>query len=68
MPEAEAFQDFLFDKVIPSILNTGSFTLQKKVIPDTSFIKSFYDENNISDFYKLNVVYLGVIGLYDGGF
>jgi prophage antirepressor-like protein len=23
MQEAEAFQDFLFDKVIPSILNTG---------------------------------------------
>jgi hypothetical protein len=67
MTEAEAFQDYLFEVILPSILNTGSFSLIKKVILDTSFVKSFYDDNSISDFFKLNVVYLGVIGMFDGG-
>lgn len=67
MTEAEAFQDYLFEVILPSIFDTGSFSLVKKVILDTSFIKSFYDDNSISDFFKLNVVYLGVIGMFDGG-
>lgn len=36
------------------------------VILDTSFVQSFYIENNISEFIGLNVVYLGIIGIYNG--
>lgn len=33
---------------------------------DTDFIDSFYDNNDISQFIDLNVVYIGVIGKYKG--
>ena len=36
------------------------------LILDTSFCKSFYNDNDISDFYQKNVCYLGVIGTYNG--
>jgi prophage antirepressor-like protein len=65
--EAEAFQEYILETILPKLREKGSFSLIKKVILDTSFIKSFYDDNSISDYFKLNVVYLAVIGMFDGG-
>lgn len=37
-----------------------------KLILDTSYVKSFYNDNTISKFYEKSTVYLGAIGIYDG--
>jgi hypothetical protein len=65
--KAEPFQDFIFEELLPSLRKTGSYNLSNKISFDTSFISSFYDENNISDYIDCNVVYLGVIGMYESG-
>jgi hypothetical protein len=66
--DAEEFQDFLNDDIIPILQDIFSYSLFKKVIFDTSFIKSFYSDNKITDFFNRNVVYLGVIGILDDEF
>jgi prophage antirepressor-like protein len=65
--EAVKFQDFVYEKVLPSLRKTGTFSIAPKVSLDTSLITSFYEENDISDFHEANVVYLMVIGMYESG-
>jgi prophage antirepressor-like protein len=77
---ARAFRDYIFGVIIPTIGRTGKFSLfnenqdQKqnlqlienpKLILDTSYVKSFYNDNTISKFYEKSTVYLGAIGMYD---
>jgi len=65
--EAKQFKKFITKELLPSLRKNGSYNLEPKVVTDTSFISCFYDENNICDYVDCNVVYLGVIGLLDGG-
>ena len=66
--EAKQFKRFVTNELLPKLRKTGSYNMNSKVIPDTSFISCFYDENDIHEYLDCNVVYLGVIGLYDGGY
>jgi prophage antirepressor-like protein len=65
-PEAEKFNKFLFEKLLPTLRKTGSYTLQQPILnTDTSFVISFFDINDISQFKNYNVVYIGVIGIFE---
>ncbi len=65
--EAKAFKKFITKELLPSLRKTGTYNLNNTVNTDISFIKSFYDDNDISDFLDTNVVYLIAIGIYNGG-
>jgi prophage antirepressor-like protein len=68
-PEAEAFQDFLLEKLLPTLRKTGSYNLTIKVNFDTSFFESVYDMiNNPLIYDKVKVVYIAVIGIFESGF
>jgi prophage antirepressor-like protein len=64
-PEAEKFNKFLFEKLLPTLRKTGAYTMQQSIVntDDISFIQSFFDNNDISKFKNCNVVYIGIIGL-----
>ena len=64
---ADAFQDFIVDILLPKLRQTGTVTINSKITYDTSFRQSFYDTNNIADYIDLNVTYIGIIGLHNGG-
>jgi prophage antirepressor-like protein len=64
--EAKAFRKFITKELLPSLRKTGTNHSNNTVNTDISFIKSFYDDNNISDFLNTNVVYLIAIGIYNG--
>ena len=64
---ADAFQDFIVDILLPKLRRTGTVTINSKITYDTSFRQSFYDTNNIADYIDLNVTYIGIIGLHNGG-
>ena len=72
--EAEKFQDYVFETILPSIRKTGSYSMTNKssivntsnILLQTSFFKEFYNMTNITKFLQSNVVYLGVIGLCNG--
>jgi prophage antirepressor-like protein len=65
--EAKAFKKFITKELLPYLRKTGTYNLNNTVNTDISFIKSFYDDNDISDFLDTNVVYLIAIGIYNGG-
>ena len=64
--EAKEFKKFVTKEVIPTLRKTGTFSLKLNLILDTSSIKSFYKDNDISDFIDKFVCYLGVIRFYNG--
>jgi prophage antirepressor-like protein len=65
--EAKAFKKFIIKELLPTLRKTGTYNLNNTVNTDISFINSFYNDNNISDFLDTNVVYLMAIGIYNGG-
>jgi len=64
-PEAEAFQDFVYETVLPSLQEKGSISLTPQISFNTSFVNSFHSTDYISNYMGLNTTYLGIIGLYD---
>jgi prophage antirepressor-like protein len=65
--EGKSFKKFITKELLPYLSKTETRNLNNIVNTDISFIKSFYDDNNISDFLDTNVVYLIAIGIYNGG-
>lgn len=56
MKKAEQFSDWVAEEVLPSIRKTGQYNVSQS-------IKSFYDDNLISDYDEKPVFYLGVINI-----
>jgi prophage antirepressor-like protein len=67
--EAIAFREYVFEKVLPSLRKYGSFSINNtiKINTDTSFVKLFYKKPNLSDYNDYNVIYIGVLGMSNGG-
>jgi len=65
-PEAEAFGDWLTEKVIPSLMENGTYTMPPKELEIIRLNKSFYDDNMLSDYENNPVVYVAYIGKYKG--
>jgi len=69
MKEAERFQDFITDVVIPKIQQYGTFSMKgiNQINYDTSVYSYLHNAINISDYIGYNLVYLIVIGMYKSG-
>ena len=62
--KAKEFRHFVLEDVLPTLRKTGTYSVKLTLILDTSSVKSFYNDNNITDFIGKFVCYLGVIGFY----
>jgi len=59
--EAKQFQKWITNEVLPSLYKHGSYSIQQEKIK----YKSLYDNKNITDFDKKNVVYIAYVGNYN---
>jgi hypothetical protein len=66
--DTEEFQDYIFDELIPSIQNKYFYKKSYRLFLETNFMKGFFDDNDICDYDELCVIYIGIIGLYNGEF
>ena len=66
-PEAIVFREFVFEQVLPSLRKYGKFSLNKdiEINFDTTGIKSFLKKKNLFEYDKYNVVYFGIVGIYN---
>ena len=67
--EAKAFKKFVTHTILPSIRKTGNYisnpsnvALSDELIVKPNEITYFYDENDITPFLNLNVIYMGETG------
>ena len=65
-PEAIAFKKYVIETILPSIRRTGNYisnpTNTSQIAKSSNEITYFYDDNDITPFLHLNVVYLGETG------
>src|ERR1700747_606261 len=61
LKSSEKFKDWIFDEVIPSINQYGTYSLNKKPIE----YKKFYNDNSLSTYTNKNVIYLAYIDKYN---
>jgi|SRR3989344_7904344 len=59
-------------KKIKLIKKNKSYVNKEKIMNqiityDTSYISNYWEKNNITDYDNMNVIYLGVIGIYNNG-
>jgi hypothetical protein len=62
----EEFQSYIDHHFFSPVCDISQNVKTNSLKLDTSSCKSFYDDNNISDYYTKNVCYLAAIGLYNG--
>jgi len=60
--EAKEFKRFVTKEVLPSIRKYGFYSVQPALILTTEMIDSFCDENELSIYLNVNVVYIILIG------
>ncbi|ATZ80421.1 Bro-N domain-containing protein [Bodo saltans virus] len=64
--EADEFQQFVFDELLPKLRKNGYYSLSDDIVNDTSASISYFDTHNISTFKNIPVIYIGAIGVYQG--
>ncbi|ATZ80274.1 Bro-N domain-containing antirepressor protein [Bodo saltans virus] len=62
--EADEFQQFIFDELLPKLRKNGYYSLSDDIVKDTSASISYFDTCNISTFKNVPVIYIGAIGVY----
>lgn len=64
MKKAKKFKKFVKKILLPTLRKTGTYTFDQPFLnTDTSYASSFFDSNDISNYKKCNVVYIGVVGI-----
>src|SRR3989344_3229693 len=69
--EAKEFKKHICNVILPSIRKTGSYSENKNIqfnnnlLLDTSFIKTYFNNNDLINYENKNVIYLGLIGIYN---
>ncbi|ATZ80420.1 Bro-N domain-containing protein [Bodo saltans virus] len=64
--EADEFQQFVFDELLPKLRKNGYYSLSDDIVKDTSASISYFDMRNISTFKNVPVIYIGAVGVYQG--